>query len=338
MNPDWDARPLMEPLSTERPCGQNLDDTAVLASFDAFHLFGHSIPLDPTPDWSAIRDQSLDALSRSKDLRLLAHLAPALLRTDGIGAFSSVLGVARHWLESWWDNVFPLVDDDAIQRRNVLNCLADPWAVVDALRRAPLVDSRQHGTVTLRDLDIVAGMQAAAPGAPSDEGRIKAALASIAPDDLRSLRDALTAGVTALRAIDTQMRDAAGIEAVPQFEGLLGVLTRMQRALPASPAPGPAEPPPAASDQPRTATPPAAPAGAATAADLLRGAVHSREDALHALEAAADFFRRHEPSSPVPLFIERASRLVSRSFIEALADIVPDAVSQARAAAGLQRE
>jgi len=181
-------------------------------------------------------------------------------------------------------------------------------------------------------------MQAAAPGAPSDEGRIKAALASIAPDDLRSLRDALTAGVTALRAIDTQMRDAAGIEAVPQFEGLLGVLTRMQRALPASPAPGPAEPPPAASDQPRTATPPAAPAGAATAADLPRGAVHSREDALRALEAAADFFRRHEPSSPVPLFIERASRLVSRSFIEALADIVPDAVSQARAAAGLQRE
>ena len=69
-----------------------------------------------------------------------------------------------------------------------------------------------------------------------------------------------------------------------------------------------------------------------------RGAVHSRDEALRALEAVADFFRRHEPSSPVPLFIERASRLVSKSFIEALADIVPDAVSQARSAAGLQRE
>ena len=338
MNPDWDARPLMEPLSAERPCGQNLDDTAVLASFDVYHLFGHSTPLDPPPDWSAIRNRSLEALNRSKDLRLLTHLAPALLHTDGIGAFSNVLGVASHWLESWWDTVYPLLDDDAIQRRNVLNCLADPWAVVDALRRAPLVDSGQHGKVTLRDLDIVAGAKAPAPDAPSDEGRIKAALASIAPDDLQRLRNALTGAVTALRAIDTRMRDAAGIDAAPQFEGLLGVLTRMQRALPASQsAGGPAVPPPTEADQSQPATRQAGTAAASAVAPPL-GAVHSRDEALRALEAAADFFRRHEPSSPVPLFIERASRLVSKSFIEALADIVPDAVSQARSAAGLQRE
>ena len=334
MNPDWDARPLMEPLSAERPCGQNLEDTAVLASFDAFHLFGHSAPLDPAPDWSAIRDRSLDALGRSRDLRLLAHLAPALLRTDGIGAFSSALGVASHWLETWWDDVYPLVDEDAIQRRNALNCLADPWAVVDALRRSPLVDSRQHGKVTLRDLDIVAAVQPPGSEAPFDDGRITAALASIAPDGLQALRDALTAAVTALRAIDAHMRDAAGIEAAPQFEGLLGVLARMQRALPASlPAGRAAEPSLIDSDGRRPAA-----AVAAAVAGVPGGAVHSRDEALRALEAVADFFRRHEPSSPVPLFIERASRLVSKSFIEALADIVPDAVSQARSAAGLQRE
>ena len=39
-------------------------------------------------------------------------------------------------------------------RRNALNCFADPMAVVDALRRLPLVSSRQHGTFSLRDIDI----------------------------------------------------------------------------------------------------------------------------------------------------------------------------------------
>ena len=48
------------------------------------------------------------------------------------------------------------------------------------------------------------------------------------------------------------------------------------------------------------------------------------------------FFRQTEPSSPVPLFLERAKRLVSKDFLEVLADIAPDALEQARAAGGLK--
>jgi hypothetical protein len=38
----------------------------------------------------------------------------------------------------------------------------------------------------------------------------------------------------------------------------------------------------------------------------------------------------------VPLFCDRAKGLVSRGFLEVLADIAPDAVKQARAAGGLK--
>ena len=57
-----------------------------------------------------------------------------------------------------------------------------------------------------------------------------------------------------------------------------------------------------------------------------------------ALDAVAEFFRRNEPSSPIPLFVERAKRLVSKDFLEVLADIAPDAVAQARAAGGLKTD
>jgi type VI secretion system protein ImpA len=66
------------------------------------------------------------------------------------------------------------------------------------------------------------------------------------------------------------------------------------------------------------------------------GAIGSRQDAVAALDAVAEFFRRTEPSSPIPLFLARAKRLVSKDFLEVLADIAPDAVAQARVAGGLR--
>ena len=59
-------------------------------------------------------------------------------------------------------------------------------------------------------------------------------------------------------------------------------------------------------------------------------------DAVRALDAVAEYFRRSEPSSPIPLFVERAKRLVAKDFLEVLADIAPDALSVARSAGGLK--
>src|SRR5688572_32843024 len=118
---DWQPGALLEPVTPESPCGESLEDTALLASFDAFRLFGQAAPLNPVPAWDDLRQQSLDALRRTKDLRVLAHLAAALLRTDGVLAFGRSLSVAAHWLEHWWDETYPRVDEDAIPRRSALN-------------------------------------------------------------------------------------------------------------------------------------------------------------------------------------------------------------------------
>jgi predicted component of type VI protein secretion system len=261
MSARWESQ-LLQPISEERPCGESLEDTELLASFDAFRLYGQSMPLDapaepnekriPKPvgsaEWAVIRDKALEALAKSKDLRLLATLGTALLRTDGVPAFSETLNVASQWLETHWGETYPLVDEDAILRRNALNCFADPMGVVDGLRRVPLVRSREHGTFSLRDVDIATHLLVPGEGA--------------------------AAGITG--------GDAAAGE------------------------------------------------GAAAG-----GAVKSRQDAIRALDAVAEFFKRTEPSSPIPMFLARAKRLVSKDFLEVLADIAPEALAQARAAGGL---
>lgn len=322
--PEFDA--LIAPISEAQPCGESLEDTALLASFDAFRVFGQSLPTDPPPPWPAIRTEAVAALSKSKDLRLLTHLAAATLRTDGLTAFFDTIAVAATWLDQFWLLTFPAVEEDAILRRNALNCFCDHAAVIDGVRRAPLVASREHGRISLRDVEMAAGVVPAADGdTPPDAGRITAAFGALQLDELRALLQAAEAAMAALKAIDAKMRAEAGVEAAPSFDPLAAQLTRVAKTLRLQLA--------ARGDAVGVEGEEAAgsvPAGGAV------GPVRSRQDAIRALDAVAAFFRQTEPSSPVPFFLERAKRLVAKDFIEVLNDVAPGALSAAREAVGLR--
>jgi type VI secretion system protein ImpA len=344
MSARWESAPLLRPITEEGPCGESLEDTELLASFDAYRLFGQSRPLDapaepsekriPKPpesqEWVEIRDRALEALARSKDLRLLATLGTALLRTDGVPAFAETLNVASQWLELYWSQTYPVVDEDAILRRNALNCFADPMAVVDGVRRVALVRSHQHGTFSLRDIDIATHQLS--PGdsdARVDENQVNAAFGSMPVAELAQLHESVLNALASLQKIDAKMRDSAGTEATPGFDPLIAQLKRISQVLRAQLA---SHPEAAASGLDGAAADPDGPqVGVA-------GVVKSRQDAIRALDAVADFFKRTEPSSPIPLFLARAKRLVSKDFLEVLADIAPEAVAQARAAGGLKQD
>ena len=349
MSTYWNGQDLVSPVTADEPCGKNLEDSETLASLDAYQIFGQTTlePVKPEdgepvrrearksdrpPNWGQIRDEALAALQASKDLRLLAHLGAATLRVEGIPAFAQTLTVASSWLESYWANVYPLVDEDAIFRQNALNCFADPVAVIDGLRRAPLVSSRQHGRFSVRDLDIVAGQVTPGESEPRpDQAQIDAAFGATPIDELKLLRESINGALTAIGSIDGAMRNAAGTEVAPNFEGLSAQFKRMaaivRTQLAAHPNGGGA-----AEEGGEAATDAAGPTVVAV------GAIKSRQDAIRAMDAAAEFFRRNEPSSPIPLFLDRAKRLVAKDFLEVLADIAPDAVPQAKSAGGLRDE
>lgn len=331
MNPGLDSKILLEPITADSPCGEDLEDTPLLASFDGFRIFGQSTPLDPAPDWAEVKKRALEALAKSKDLRLLAHLGSAVLRTDGVSAFTDTLNVASQWLSTWWTQTYPLITEDVVLRRNALNCFADQVAVLDGLRRAPLVASRQHGTFTLRDIDIATGQLQPREGEQRpDEAQINSAFAGMPLEELQALQQSTAEGLGALKTMAVTMGEAAGSEAAPSFEGLSAHLARIDRFLRTqlNLRQGIAD---EATD--RGAVPGTEPSGRAVPA----GSIASRQDAVRALEAVAEFFRRNEPSSPIPLIVERAKRLVSKDFLEVLADVAPDALAQARAAGGLRQ-
>ena len=319
---------LLQAIVDEHPCGEDLEDTQLLASFDAYRLFGQSAPLPDDTDWRDIRDKSLEALEKSKDFRLLAHLASAVVRTEGFGEFAQTLAVASHWLETWGEQVFPRVDDDAILRRNALNGFADRMAVVDGVRRAAILSHAQLGSVSIRDIEMATGQLAPTEGetAPVDEAQLSALLCATSVEDLQTLAGQLDTGVKSLTSIEEAMRNQGGTQAAPDFATLAVPLSRTRKLVNdhlATRAPESAS----AGDG-------SAPAGAGGAVAV--GAIRSRQDATRALDAVAAFFRTNEPSSPIPLLLERAKRLVAKDFLEVLAELAPEALAPAKAASGVR--
>jgi type VI secretion system protein ImpA len=361
MSAVWNAEALLEPISAEQPCGQNLDDvpvlpgaqTAVLSEFDKLRLYGQPRSPEAPPEaqdtegsrnepekqrppieWDRLRAEAIEGLQKTKDLRLLAYLGTALLRTDGLGAFLSTLTLASQWLETYWPQVYPLLDDgDAMARRSALNCFADPMAVVDRVWRLPIVASKHHGRFSYRDLEVAQGhVQPAKDEKKPDERAIREALKELPIEELTALEAGITAATGALTAMDARMRADGGPDVAPDFGPLSTILAKLNRLYRDQIA-----------SRSETAVVageavPGSPAAAAAGQGFTGGAIQSRQDAVRALDAVAEFFRRSEPSSPIPMIVERAKRLVAKDFLEVLADIAPDAVMVARLAGGLRPE
>jgi type VI secretion system protein ImpA len=214
-------------------------------------------------------------------------------------------------------------------------------AIVAPLRRCVVITHRQLGAVTLRDIERITGQPDSIVtdvGIP-DSAQVEAVLQVTPVEELSTLVATLASGTHSLDNIVSNMQQHAGPQAAPDFAPLAKPLMRMRKVLTEHLAtraktnsPAPASRAPAADG--------GAPADMVEASGLSvgtdSGEIQSRDQAIRAIDAAMLYFRKHEPSSPVPMLLERARRLVAKGFLEVLEDIAPDGLSQARIIGGIR--
>lgn len=56
------------------------------------------------------------------------------------------------------------------------------------------------------------------------------------------------------------------------------------------------------------------------------------------IDKICTYYERNEPSSPVPMLLQRAKRLVSKDYLDIMRDLTPDAVAQAESLGGITHE
>jgi type VI secretion system protein ImpA len=73
-------------------------------------------------------------------------------------------------------------------------------------------------------------------------------------------------------------------------------------------------------------------AGAGVAAS--NGRIQSADDVRRRLDELCDYYARTEPSSPIPLLLRRAQRLVGKTFVDLMQDLAPGGISELRVISG----
>jgi type VI secretion system protein ImpA len=354
--PPFDIAAVVAPISDDEPAGPNLEFDADFGALERAaqgkpeQQFGNTIIPAEEPDWKEVEAQAIALLDRTRDLRVLAHLAVARLYLGGLPAYAEVLAAIRALLDAQWGSVHPQLDpeddNDPTLRANALLRIAQPGWVLRHLRGLPLARSARLGQYSWRDTAIATGaLDIDTEEEKPSESTIRAAFQDSDPARLAALRDAAIGAADAAVGIGAVFDSNAGYGTGPDLGDLIKLLREIARTIEryaifdtagdAATAPPPADDATALSSA-AAATDAAPRPGGVSAATLTE--VTTRADALRLLDLVCGYYRRYEPSSPLPLLIERARRLAEKDFLDILRDLAPDGVMQAQAIIGSRDE
>jgi type VI secretion system protein ImpA len=348
-----DLEALLAPVSESAPSGGNLEYEPEFAALEEAALgkreqqIGNAtIPGEP-PNFSVLFARSLELLKRSKDLRIAGHLTRAAIEKQSFAGLQQGLALTRQLLQKYWATLHPQLDpddgNDPTMRISALSAFVSP-DLISALRAAPLLVSQVAGPITLRHFAIASGDVSAA----GDIGKVDMALLDAGFREaqlavLQRLAATLESARNELKGVSEAFQAGAG-NSGPDLSALDRVLYQAQSIVrprlaarsseevagqPAGVA-GTADGHPSA--QPNGASGPGAAALPVAAAPS--GVIRNREDVVMLLDKICGYYERHEPSSPLPLLLQRCRRLAALSFLDIVKDLAPAALQQVEVIAG----
>ncbi|QHQ36555.1 type VI secretion system protein TssA [Algicella marina] len=331
---------LLQPHSEEHPSGENLEyetaftDLQLAAAPREEQQIGDRVLAAEEPDYMDVAAKAKVVLEQSHDLRAAIHLARANLHLNGLPGFAEATAYLRGCLENFWDTCHPQLDEDdgdATMRINAVLSLTDSAGIMRGLQRAPLTESRAFGRFSLREILIAEGeieLPSDAEPAP-DTNAISAAFQDTDPDVLTSFYAAAHAALADIAAVDAVFAEKTPGYG-PELEPVLKMLRKIESRLGAASGTSLEE---IEEAQVEVSDEGAAPAATRQSAP---GTVNSRSDVTAALERIMAYYERHEPSSPLPVLLARAKRLVNADFLTIMKDMAPEGVSNVNLIGGIE--
>lgn len=259
--------------------------------------------------------------ARTKDLWLAGYLTRAGARMGRIDVVARGAQYLAGLLDRYWEKVHPQLDDYGFQGRKApLESLTRLGDFLNPLRNAILVRHPRLGEYSSNDIERFS------KGGDAEEGygMFRAAMAEVKPEELEAVVAELDEVKSGFVRADAIMTQNAGSDTSVNFQPTYEALASMRKAL-ISFLPG-AEAP----EDEAAAGGDAGGYGGGGGGGRAPGSVESRDDVIRMLDTIADYYRRKEPTSPVPLALKRAREWVTLDFLQVLEDIAPGSMDEAR--------
>lgn len=332
-----DLQLLLAPISTDRPCGPNLEyDSDFIALEQASQgkperQTGQVIIPAEEPNWADVKQRAESLFSRTKDLRVGMTLLRAATRCDGMPGLASGLQLLQALLMNYWANIHPGLDpdedNDPDMRLNVLASLTNPDGVLRDVRRIDFVSTGSHARLSVRDVLIAQGkFPAGGAGAVPTQAEIEEILRL--PENASSAQ-AINEALTAVNGIHMFLGEKVGYDLIPDLQPLRDLLKTVAQLC---------ESKAGAAKMPidTTSTGVSADGELTSLIPAIPGEIQSRQDVVRLLDKICEFIERTEPANPAPLFLRRGQRLMTKNFVEIIQDLAPDSLAQIKQITGFE--
>ncbi len=347
-----DVDALLKEISADAPAGADVEfDPAYfalekLAQGTPESVMGDEVKPGEEPEFPEVKKAALELFEKTRDLRVAMILTTALLKVDGLAGFRDGVALVKGFIAQLWDQFHPKLDptdnNDPMIRVNILKGFDGDGSAADIckfklrVREAVLTDSKRVGRFSYRDIQIAKGEvppppakegQQAAP--PPDMKLIEAAFEDTAVEHLQALQATVGEIIDLLTGVDAALTEKIGAGQGPDMTGLKDVLQLLQGVVQEQLAKRGIGEAPAAADG---AAAEAGGGGGGPARSgggvALTGEIASRSDVIRVLDKICEYYAQYEPTSPVPIFMQRAKRLVTMNFVDLIKDLAPEAMAR----------
>jgi type VI secretion system protein ImpA len=325
-----DLEKLLAAVSEEAPAGEDMEYDPLFGEMERASAgkeeqqFGDTIVPAEEPDWRELKKKALLVTEQSKDLRAAIHLTHALTHTNGFAGLADGLSLIKGYIDHYWENLHtqldPDDDNDPTLRINTLINLCDPIGMLAAVNKSPLVSSSVMGTYSYRDIQIAAGnlqtTETDNQGLSPDH--IAAAFRECPEEETQQTLSNIRSSIDSVNHIEGKLNELVSIEQSPDLQALVELLRLLEKEVATRIG---AEIVSETQTEEVTGTP-------KTQQSEPLGTINSRDDIITALERINQYYYSNEPSSPIPLLLNRAKRLVKMDFHEIVQDLAPGGMSQ----------
>ena len=317
-----DLEGLLAPVSDDNPVGDDLaydTDRQVIES--VFETSASGEGSGSEVDWRDILKLIESQSAKTKDIWLPIYMMRVGVR---MGRLETVVLGAQYLaglVETYWENMHPQIEEYGFQGRKApCESLTRIAEFLGPFKQIKLLSHPRLGEFSVFDFERFNDNGDGEDG----YGMFRAVLAETTADDLDAILAKLDSIIADITRTDQMMTSLitgdTSVNFATTYESLKKARTSLIKFMPHL------EPEIEESDGDSSGSG----SGASSGRSGAPGSVESREDVIRAIDAIADYYRRKEPSSPVPLALKRAREWVTLDFMAVLEDIAPNSLSEAQ--------
>ncbi|MFA5985314.1 MAG: type VI secretion system protein TssA [Methylococcaceae bacterium] len=330
-----DLEQLLSEISQQLPCGPNMEyhaerlalDVAIKGTPENQFSGQKSEP----PNWQEINNPIVSLLNQSKDLQVILYLIRTHINIAGFLGLRDGLVLLNKSLNKYWLTIHPLPDPDdgdITQRINILEELCSQELILNAIMVCPLTTSLTVGVISYKNI-LYATEKLALPAdmAKQDISFIKAVFNDAEQTELLMVYQAIQESEVALQQIENTVAEYSGelghsvnLDPIKLLmkEIRLGLEQLAGEKLVVR---GEAEAVSITQDLTQAVKTEEKP-------QLGLSKLGTRTEVIKAIDLICNYYQEYEPSSPVPLLLNRARKLVTADFMEIMQNLAPEAVAQ----------